>query len=1504
VDTGAAKTLISQELAETLRIPIENLLQRDWKLLFTADGTRMYLRNKTILPLQINELTFQKEAYVVKSLSHGLILGMDFLDQTGAVVDCRRRVVTFNDANVDVGLQRVRRDYGDEPVAYARSLRTVCLPPMSEALVEISVPRRFNGCSVLLETSPSLQFRPFGCARAIVHCDRNRSVCKILNPTLKTLTLHRNKNLAVIERLDSIASCQPYQNQAETAPQQDFTVRESREVLDKFNNEYCFKINPDLPDTQKYELLQVLWDNRRAFARDMSEIGVYKGYEMKLQAMSNRKCYRRQYRLALDDAAEVERQLNDLKSRGVLEPTENSEYNSPVFLVEKKGGAKRLVVDLRMINEILIPHLLPLPKIDELLNEISLAGSQYLSTFDLFSGFLQLGVEKASRKFLAITNPVTNERLTYTRVPFGLQQSPACLIKVLNIVFSGNRQGSGTWLYMDDLCCSGRDWQHHLSVVNGMLQKLRINNLCCNPTKCCLAYSELSFLGHSISSKGIRIAKEKFAVINKISPPKNRKSLQRLMGLLNFFRKFVQNFSHRTANMRRLLKADQLFQWTDKCQAELDDLKNCLLSDPLLRPLDPSKRIVVLTDASDFGYGFSILQKAEDGKLHPVFYGGASLSPAEEKHTPAHKELGALVLAFRSIEHLASLVDICVFTDNSSVLYYRKWTPQTARLKRIICYLQQFSFEIRHVPGCKNLAADYLSRCYDDMTYMDRVELQRKPDHEEFLVTADFGPPNPIRAAPLIDAQPTSDETVTELLAAPATHPRPTEKIAVNKATQTRQPAATQCDDPTGKTDGKGEYTETAHDAVLTQDMNGDSCLALATATDTVTPNAQQDDRLDNHTMGDIEGTTETTVKQIEDVGLDGQLLAGQSADPCPTETDRDQDEDEAELSDGWLDGDAEINADIDENNDQDELTQRIDSEVNHIYTDAEAGFTEQDYLEDAEFGDMYRYLKDGTLTGNERTDKTILLASEFYFLRHNQPANQGTALLYKIKPPKGKRDLPLTIDRLCAPKKTRAEILFRSHDVCVHGGRLKTYLTISNRFYWKNLFSDVHQYVKSCDTCQKSRRNYAHRVAPLHPLQVPKKPFTHLSIDFKNLTRRTAEGNVAILVIVDQFSNYPFLIPTKDMTAATTARALIEHVICSEGLPSVINSDRGVNFTADLFRYLARFLHIKHRISASKSCRTNGAAEQCVQRLSQMLRRFEGDDLTIEQCLPLISLGLRASSLTRLRYSPYEITRARRMYLGGPLDMAADIPFDGDVGKYIAVFRRELDQIHRDVRRTKCELKQEDAAAYNRHNKARQTDWQVGDKVLLLDKTIKVGSNKVLTKKPYIGPFWISEIAQGEGYGATYRLIDVETGRTYKHLVNQDRLKRYYDSYVELAGRLQQVPRKAQLKPIEAQLSDDDDGQIDGQVNEDSQTDAQVDDLMNNDGQQTDIPATMYGFEPAVRIKKQRISKGQLEYLVEYEDGTDWWSSQVSDPLLRQWRLKQAKERARKARCRRRAFK
>jgi len=243
-------------------------------------------------------------------------------------------------------------------------------------------------------------------------------------------------------------------------------------------------------------------------------------------------------------------------------------------------------------------------------------------------------------------------------------------------------------------------------------------------------FQELDFLGHSISKN--RISRDKFKIIDKISPPKNRKSLQRLLGIVQYFRRFIRGFSQKMFHMRQLLKADTPFVWSAECDKELQYIKQTLLSDPVLVPLNPNKDVVILTDASYLGFGYIILQKDDNDQLRVIYYGGNALTAAPANYCPADLELSSLVLALKGIDWFAQHRKITVYTDNARVLFFQKWNPLSQRQKRMVTYLQQFRLDLHYLKGVRNVSADCC--CFDDMSFDQRVELQQEVNEEEFIV--------------------------------------------------------------------------------------------------------------------------------------------------------------------------------------------------------------------------------------------------------------------------------------------------------------------------------------------------------------------------------------------------------------------------------------------------------------------------------------------------------------------------------------------------------------------------------------------------------------------------------------------------------------------------------------------------------------------------------------------------------------------------------------------------
>jgi len=130
------------------------------------------------------------------------------------------------------------------------------------------------------------------------------------------------------------------------------------------------------------------------------------------------------------------------------------------------------------------------------------------------------------------------------------------------------------------------DWNSHIQHLELVLKTLHENRISCSPTKTEIGFAEVEYLGHRLSAESVRISEKRVEAIGKIQARKNLKALQRVLGMFNYWKKYLKDYSKNTYHMRQLLKKDIEFKWSPECQKELEYLKNCLASDPILKPID------------------------------------------------------------------------------------------------------------------------------------------------------------------------------------------------------------------------------------------------------------------------------------------------------------------------------------------------------------------------------------------------------------------------------------------------------------------------------------------------------------------------------------------------------------------------------------------------------------------------------------------------------------------------------------------------------------------------------------------------------------------------------------------------------------------------------------------------------------------------------------------------------------------------------------------------------
>ena len=239
----------------------------------------------------------------------------------------------------------------------------------------------------------------------------------------------------------------------------------------------------------------------------------------------------------------------------------------------------------------------------------------------------------------------------------------------------------------------------------------------------------IKFLGYQIDANGITCDQDKVKAVLEWPIPKSKRQLQVFLGLANYLRRFVDNFSKIAAPLHCLCKKDRPFIWPETCQTALDTLKKAIASTPVLKHPNPEEPFWIETDASDFAVGCVLSQKDSEGNLHPCAYHSRGLSAAERNYCVYDKELLAIKVAFDQWRHYleGSPHQITVFSDHKGLESLANAKVMNQRHARWSLTFKRFDFVIKYRRGGDNGQADALSRRPD--YYPSEEELAELGQH-------------------------------------------------------------------------------------------------------------------------------------------------------------------------------------------------------------------------------------------------------------------------------------------------------------------------------------------------------------------------------------------------------------------------------------------------------------------------------------------------------------------------------------------------------------------------------------------------------------------------------------------------------------------------------------------------------------------------------------------------------------------------------------------------------
>uniref|UniRef100_A0A251RRD4 RNA-directed DNA polymerase n=1 Tax=Helianthus annuus TaxID=4232 RepID=A0A251RRD4_HELAN len=347
------------------------------------------------------------------------------------------------------------------------------------------------------------------------------------------------------------------------------------------------------------------------------------------------------YRLAPSEMQELSKQLQELSDKGFIRPS-FSPWGAPVLFVKKKDGSFRMCIDYRELNKLTIKNRYPLPRIDDLFDQLQ--GASYFSKIDLRSGYHQLRVHEEDI-------PKTAFRTRYGHYEFTTQA----------------------------------DHEQHLRLTLELLKK---EQLFAKFSKCEFWLKEVQFLGHIVDEQGIHVDPSKISAIKDWDTPTTPTEVRSFLGLAGYYRRFIENFSKIAVPLTALTQKNQPFEWGSKQEEAFQTLKQKLCDAPILTLPEGNDDFVVYCDASKLGLGCVLMQRNK-----VIAYASRQLKVHEKNYTTHDLELGAVVFALKIWRHYLYGTKCVVFTDHKSLQHIFNQKELNMRQRRWVELLNDYDCE-------------------------------------------------------------------------------------------------------------------------------------------------------------------------------------------------------------------------------------------------------------------------------------------------------------------------------------------------------------------------------------------------------------------------------------------------------------------------------------------------------------------------------------------------------------------------------------------------------------------------------------------------------------------------------------------------------------------------------------------------------------------------------------------------------------------------------------------
>ena len=647
--------------------------------------------------------------YVCSSLNQEAILGMDAIRKANLNFDVSSRQFHFQ---TDKSIQEIEscpvaalttKSLEKMPALTARPLRLAAFSP--------TLTRPLKG-TMAVASIISEHFPLLAAADGLVTPTQNGEVTIwVKNCHPYDIDIPRGEIVGYAELIDHPESVDRIDSPLFVNELNSMPTKTPPPLSTKLREEFLKDLNLTVPNNEEAEYIELILKNHDVFSSTKHDLGLANNFQHEIKLRSPEPVFRKQFRIPESHRDHLEKQVKEWLKIGIIEPS-NSRFNSPIFVVPKKDGTNRFVLDYRALNDQSLDDRYTMKDVNECIGDIGRAGSTIFSTMDLTSGFWQLPLDVKSKPYTSFTVPGMGQ-YQYKVLSMGLKGGPGSFQRMVELTVKGLEN---IIVYIDDLLVHSHSHKEHRIQLQQLFDRLRKVNLKLNLKKCEFGSTNVSYLGFRLTPEGIIPGLDKLKVVRDAKPPSSVTEIRQFLGLCNFFRSHVRNFSMVASHLTKLTCKNSGWRGgtlpPDALKA-FNELKTALVSEPVVAYPRKDRPYALIVDAATGGennaggMGAILCQQDKGGNFHVIAYASRSLQKHEMNYTPFLSEMMAAVWGMNHFDVYLRGKHFTLFTDHRPLEKLGK--VHTKTLNRLQEAMNTYDFTIVYKKG-KEMPADFLSR--------------------------------------------------------------------------------------------------------------------------------------------------------------------------------------------------------------------------------------------------------------------------------------------------------------------------------------------------------------------------------------------------------------------------------------------------------------------------------------------------------------------------------------------------------------------------------------------------------------------------------------------------------------------------------------------------------------------------------------------------------------------------------------------------------------------------